>query len=75
MTPPNLSDKSPILKSPKLLDQVRDKLRVKHYSIRIENAYVAWIKRYLFFHGKRQPCPVKFQDRKCADWRSGYGTG
>ncbi len=40
---------------PKLLDQVRDKLRVKHYSIRTETQYVQWIKRFIFFHGKRHP--------------------
>lgn len=40
---------------PRLLDQVRDKLRVKHYSIRTEQTYVDWIKRYIFFHDKRHP--------------------
>jgi integron integrase len=40
---------------PKLLDQVREKLRVKHYSIRTEQAYVDWIKRFIFFHQKRHP--------------------
>src|SRR5512135_680654 len=40
---------------PKLLDQVRDKIRVKHYSIRTETQYVQWIKRFIFFHGKRHP--------------------
>lgn len=44
-----------ITNSPRLLDQVRDKLRVKHYSIRTEQAYVDWIKRYIFFHDKRHP--------------------
>ena len=39
----------------KLLDQVRDVIRVKHYSIRTEDAYVQWIKRFIFFHGKRHP--------------------
>jgi integron integrase len=39
----------------KLLDQVRDKIRVKHYSIRTETQYVHWIKRFIFFHGKRHP--------------------
>lgn len=33
----------------KLLDQVRDVIRVKHYSIRTEHTYVDWIKRYIFF--------------------------
>ena len=40
---------------PKLLDQVRDRLRLKHYSIRTERAYVGWVKRYIIFHGKRHP--------------------
>ena len=40
---------------PKLLDRVRHAIRVRHYSIRTEEAYVAWIKRYIFFHGKRHP--------------------
>ena len=39
----------------KLLDQVRDAIRVKHYSIRTEEAYVAWIRRYILFHNKRHP--------------------
>lgn len=37
----------------KLLDQVRDALRLKHYSIRTENCYVAWTKRYILFHNER----------------------
>ena len=40
---------------PKLLDQVREKLRVKHYSSRTEQAYLEWIKRFILFHGKRHP--------------------
>ena len=40
---------------PKLLDQVRAKIRLKHYSIRTEQAYVDWIRRYILFHGKRHP--------------------
>src|SRR5450759_4536804 len=55
MVPPNLLDKSTTTKPPKLIDQVRDKLRVKHYSIRTEQTYVDWIKRFIFFHGKRRP--------------------
>jgi integron integrase len=39
----------------KLLDQVRAALRTKHYSIRTEESYVAWIKRYIAFHRKRHP--------------------
>src|SRR6266542_2693885 len=43
---------------PKLLDQVREVLRMKHYSIRTEQAYVDWIKRYIFFHNKRHPADM-----------------
>jgi integron integrase len=40
---------------PKLLDQVRDVMRLKHYSLRTEQAYVNWIRRYILFHHKRHP--------------------
>ncbi len=43
------------MSKPKLLDQVRTKIRYKQYSIRTEQAYLYWIKRYIFFHGKRHP--------------------
>ena len=39
----------------KLLDQLRDVLRRKHYSLRTEEAYVYWVKRYILFHNKRHP--------------------
>lgn len=40
---------------PKLLDQVRQLMRVRHYSLRTEEAYVGWMRRYILFHGKRHP--------------------
>lgn len=40
---------------PRLLDRVRDALRVKRYSYRTEQAYLHWIKRYIFFHRKQHP--------------------
>ena len=40
---------------PRLLNRVRDRIRYKHYSIRTEQAYVDWIKRFIYFHGKRHP--------------------
>ncbi|WP_027147331.1 integron integrase [Methylobacter marinus] len=40
---------------PKLLDQVRERIRVKHYSIRTEKQYVQWIKRFILYHDKRHP--------------------
>lgn len=39
----------------KLLDRVRDAIRVRHYSIRTEEAYVGWIRRYIKFHNLRHP--------------------
>src|SRR5437867_10817483 len=41
--------------TPRLLDRVRAVLRRKHYSLRTEEAYVGWIKRFVLFHGKRHP--------------------
>jgi integron integrase len=62
MVHPNFSDKNTTTKPPKLLDQVRDRLRVKHYSIRTEHTYVDWIKRYILFHGKRHPKDMAARD-------------
>jgi len=42
-------------RSPRLLDRVRDAIRVRHYSIRTEQAYTDWIRRFILFHGKRHP--------------------
>ncbi len=43
------------LREPRLLDQVRELLRIRHYSIRTEQAYLQWIRRFILFHGKRHP--------------------
>jgi len=40
---------------PKLLDQVRNAIQTKHYSVRTEESYVNWIKRYIIYHNKRHP--------------------
>ena len=40
---------------PKLLEQVRGKIRLKHYSIRTEQAYLDWIKRFILHFNKRHP--------------------
>jgi integron integrase len=40
---------------PKLLDQMRDKLRLKHYAYKTEKSYLNWAKRYILFHNKRHP--------------------
>ena len=40
---------------PKLLDQLRERIRYRHYSLRTEQAYVHWVKRFIFFHDKKHP--------------------
>ncbi|MCE1225590.1 MAG: integron integrase [Geobacteraceae bacterium] len=40
---------------PKLLDQLRDRIRLKHYSRRTEDVYLDWAKRYILYHKKRHP--------------------
>jgi integron integrase len=40
---------------PRLLARVRDRIRFKHYSLRTEEAYVDWIRRFIVFHDKRHP--------------------
>jgi integron integrase len=42
----------------KLLDQVRDALRTRHYSYRTEETYIDWIRRYILFHHKRHPADM-----------------
>ena len=39
----------------KLLDQMRESLRTRHYSLRTEDAYVEWVRRFILFHNKRHP--------------------
>lgn len=41
--------------APRLLDQVRICIRARHYSLRTEEAYVQWVRRFILFHGKRHP--------------------
>jgi integrase len=55
-TTPPVSEPRP----PKLLDQVHDK--IKHYSIRTEQAYVDWIRRFILFHNKRHPVEMGAPD-------------
>jgi len=46
----------------KLLDQMRDVLRLKHYAIRTETAYLDWVRRFILFHGKRHPATLGAPD-------------
>src|SRR3989338_8641989 len=43
---------------PRLLDQVRQAIRTRHYSPRTEETYVGWIKRFIFYHNKRHPAEM-----------------
>ena len=56
LPPTNQGGPSP--KQKKLLDQVRDTLRTKHYSYRTEKSYIDWIRRFIFFHNKRHPAEM-----------------
>ena len=49
---------APPAQKPKLLDQVRHAIRIRHYSPRTEETYVHWIKRFIFFHNKRHPAEM-----------------
>ncbi len=42
----------------KLLDQVRDVMRTRHYSYQTEQTYLKWIRRYIFFHNVRHPAEM-----------------
>ena len=44
-----------VARPPKLLDQVRQAIRLRHYSPRTEESYVGWIRGFILFHGKRHP--------------------
>ena len=46
---------SPMRQPPRLLTEVRRRLRLEHYSLRTEQAYVAWIRRFILSNGKRYP--------------------
>jgi site-specific recombinase XerD len=43
----------------RLLDRVRESIRVRQYSMSTEKSYVAWIRRYILFHGKRHPSEME----------------
>jgi integron integrase len=43
---------------PRLLDRVRAAIRVRHYSLRTEEAYVGWVRRFILFHSKRHPAEM-----------------
>ena len=49
---------TPTVQKPKLLDQVREAIRTRHYSPKTEESYVHWVKRFIFFHNKRHPAEM-----------------
>jgi integron integrase len=53
--PETSEPKVPLTKEVRLLEQVRSRLRLKHYSLRTEKAYLYWIRRYILANGKRHP--------------------
>lgn len=55
---PEPARKSPPASQPRLLDRVIAALRARHYSKRTEQAYLHWIKRYIYFHQKRHPAEM-----------------
>ncbi len=50
---------------PRLLDQVREAVRLRHYSLRTERAYVEWIRRFIHFHDKRHPLEMGASEVEC----------
>ena len=46
----------------RLLDQLRHRIRVKHYAIRTEKVYVDWVRRYIIFHGRKHPVDLGGRD-------------
>jgi site-specific recombinase XerD len=55
-----------------LLDQVRAAIRLRHYSLRTEETYVHWIKRFIFFYDKRHP--VEMGEQEIAHFLSALAT-
>jgi integron integrase len=47
---------------PELLDQLREQIRLRHYSIRTETQYAHWVRRFVLFHGKRHPRDMEAQE-------------
>src|ERR1044071_1359755 len=67
----------PAMHNPKLLDNVRNIARLKHFSLRTERSYIDWIRHFILFHNKRHPVhmaePETRSSRQCG--RLLYGSG
>jgi hypothetical protein len=57
----------------RLLDRVRDSVRARHYSIRTEEAYAGWVRRFVLFHGKRHPSEMGEPEINSSDISLGPG--
>jgi len=55
MDAPSVSLQPTVRQPPRLLESMRERIRVLHYSIRTEQAYVDWARRFILFHDKRHP--------------------
>ncbi|WP_287966338.1 integron integrase [Diaphorobacter sp.] len=55
MDAPSVSRPPAVRQPPRLLESMRERIRVLHYSIRTEQAYVDWARRFILFHDKRHP--------------------
>jgi integron integrase len=62
----------PATQKPKLLEQVRHAIRMRHYSPKTEESYVHWIKRFIFFHHKRHP--AEMGEREVAQYLSSLAS-
>src|SRR3569832_1900950 len=61
---------------PRLLDQMRDRIRSKHYSLRTEHAYLGWVKRFILFIDKRHPAELSAVEvERFLSQRAGGGSG
>ncbi len=49
-------------KKPKLISEIRNLMRIRHYSLRTESIYISWIKRFIFYHNKAHPSNLKKSD-------------
>ena len=53
--PLSLQPFPPVSRGKKLLDQYSEALRNRHYSLRTEKTYIAWVRQYILYHHKRHP--------------------
>jgi hypothetical protein len=58
-TPP--ADPS-VSRPPRLLDQLRNRIRLNHHRLRSGHAYARWVKRYTYFHGRRHPAERRLRE-------------